>query len=412
MRRFALLLALVVAVLLGGARPSLADTPEARAREYFNVGVQAYNAGQFLAAGQAFIEARKLVDKSALLFSIGQAFRRQFMVDQKNAYLRLAVDHYRKYLDAVKTGGRRLQAAQALSELAPYIAAMEQEGGGSEAVVFSTRLMLSSPTPGAVVTLDGGAVHEAPLSQEVKPGRHKVVVQAPGYFPEERELEAVEGGLVALDVPLKGKPALFTVDGADGAEVTVDGRSLGTAPFARPLELSPGHHYVAVTEGGYKAYASELAFEHGATTKLTLDLPQTNQRKASYVVLGTAVGAYVATGVLVGLAYKHQGDANDIADAQAAGTITEEQRLDHNTAVGARDDLATAAFITLGAGSAVAITGLLLYLLDQPDVKPPPVRLDEPSDEGPATEPEPGLDVLAAPVLGPGIFGLSARVRF
>jgi hypothetical protein len=192
----------------------------------------------------------------------------------------------------------------------------------------------------------------------------------------------------------------------------VDGRSLGTAPFARPLELSPGHHYVAVTEGGHKAYANELSFDHGATTKLTLDLPQTDQRTAAYVVLGTAAGAYVATGVLAGLAFTVQSDANGIGDEQAAGPITEDQRLEHNAALGTRDDLVTAAFITAGAGSAVAITGLLLYLFDQPDVKAPPARVDESEDEGPATEPEPGLDVLAAPVLAPGIMGLSARVRF
>ncbi|MBW2459358.1 MAG: PEGA domain-containing protein [Deltaproteobacteria bacterium] len=412
MKRILWLLAVVFAVLVGGPSSSWADVAEDQAKEYFSAGVQSYKAGQFLTAGQAFMEAYKLADKPLLLFSIGQAFRRQFMVGQKNAHLRVAVDHYRKYLDLVKTGGKRLEAAQALSELAPYIAAMERAGAGTEALTFATTVTMSSPTPGAVVSLDGGPVHKVPLSQEVKPGQHKVLIQAPGYVAEERVVDAVEGRLVALDVPLRGMPALLAVEGAEGAEVSVDGRVLGEAPFGRPMELTPGRHYVAVTDRGHKAYADELSFENGATTKLTLDLPQTNQRTGSYIVLGTAVGAYVATGVLAGLAFKYEGDATEVGDAQEAGTITEEQRIDHNAAVGTRDDLVTAAFITAGAGTAVGITGLLLYLLDQPDVKPPPARVDEPEDK-PATEPEePGMDVLAAPILAPGIYGLSARLRF
>ncbi len=410
MKRILLFLAVTSALLVSGPRPSFAD--EAKAKEYFSAGVQSYTAGQFLAAGQAFMEAYKLADKPLLLFSIGQAFRRQFMVDQKNAHLKVAVDHYRKYLDLVKVGGKRLESAQALSDLAPYIAAMEREGAGVEALTFATTVTISSPTPGAVVTLDGGQVHRAPLTQEVKPGQHKVLIQAPGYVSEERVVDAVDGRLVALDVPLEGMPALLAVEGAEGAEVSVDGRVLGEAPFGRPMELTPGRHYVSVTETGHKAYADELSFDNGATTKLTLDLPQTNQRTASYIVLGTAAGAYVATGVLVGLAFKVEGDATEIGDAQEAGTITEDQRLDHNAAVGTRDDLATAAIITAGAGTAVAITGLLLYLFDEPDVKPPPARVDEPDDES-ATEPdEPGVDVLAAPILAPGIYGWSARLRF
>jgi len=411
MKRLVLIVATALVVLVACPQSSRADDV-AKAKEYFNAGAQAYKAGQFLAAGQAFMEAYELADKPLLLYSIGQAFRRQFMVDQKNAHLKVAVDHYRKYLGLVKKGGKRLEAAQALSDLAPYIAAMERDGAGAEALTFATTVTISSPTPGAVVTLDGGQVHKAPLTQEVKPGQHKVLIQAPGYVTEERVVDAVEGRLVALDVPLKGMPALLAVEGAEGAEVSVDGRSLGEAPFGRPMELSPGRHYVAVTELGHKAYADELSFANGATTKLTLDLPQTNQRTAAYIVLGTAAGAYVATGVLTGLAFKREGDATEIGDAQEAGTITEEQRVEHNDALRSRDNLATAAFITAGAGTAVAVTGLLLYVLDQPDVKPPPVRVDAPEDEPETAPEEPGIDVLAAPVLAPGVYGLSAQLRF
>ena len=123
MKRVALLLLLSLSLL---SAPVMAQGGKAEARNYFNAGLQAYKAGQFLPAARAFIEARKLFPNSKLTFSIAQAFRRQFQTDQDKGHAQLAVKHYREYLDEVKEGGRRLEAAQALGELAPFAG----EGGG------------------------------------------------------------------------------------------------------------------------------------------------------------------------------------------------------------------------------------------------------------------------------------------
>jgi hypothetical protein len=376
--------------LLSWSTTSRADDERERARTYFNAGVQAYQAGQFLEAGQAFLEARKLLKKPELLFSAAQAFRRQFDVDQKEEHLRIAVTHYRQYLKEVKEGGRRLEVARALSDLAPFIAKLDGTGG-EESFRFATRLMVSCSAPGAVARLDGGPPRRIPLSATVKRGMHQLVVMAPGYHPEKRQIEAIEGRLVALDVTLRGQPARLKIEGADGAEVLIDGRSLGDAPLEPFAQVDAGRHFIAVTKHGREPYGAELELRHGATTTVELDLPITNQQRVAYGLFGASGGALIAAGVLTGLAFEAQDEAHAIGELQTAGTIQEDQRVAHNDAVERRDRLATAAVVTAGTAGLVAVAALFLVAIDQPEAVRPS---SEPSDDK-RRSPEPKIDVLA-----------------
>ena len=128
-----------------------------QAKTYFNAGAQAFGAGQFTAAVQAFEEAYKLAPRPAILFSMAQAERRQYAVDRRPENLRRAVAHYRQYLKEVDKGGRRADAAQALSELEPMLAKLDAEprAAGTPPApppeVAQTRLMVSTQTKGAEV---------------------------------------------------------------------------------------------------------------------------------------------------------------------------------------------------------------------------------------------------------------------
>jgi len=66
-------LAFGLALLLGAARSS-AQGAEAEAKTFFQAGLQAYTAGQFLTAGHAFLGARKRVKLPELTFSVSPAF--------------------------------------------------------------------------------------------------------------------------------------------------------------------------------------------------------------------------------------------------------------------------------------------------------------------------------------------------
>jgi serine/threonine-protein kinase len=55
------------------------------------------------------------------------------------------------------------------------------------------------------------------------------------------------------------------------AEVTVDGRAMGTTPF-RPIELPAGEHTVVFTHPDYKPFQRKIAVRAGQTTRLEIDL--------------------------------------------------------------------------------------------------------------------------------------------
>src|SRR5262249_49982115 len=69
-------------VALLTAASGRADDVE-QAKNYFNAGATAYAAGQFVAAAQAFDQAYKLAPRPAILFSMAQAERRQYVIDSR-----------------------------------------------------------------------------------------------------------------------------------------------------------------------------------------------------------------------------------------------------------------------------------------------------------------------------------------
>ncbi len=406
MTRACLFLALLASLLLAPVRAG-AQGMQGEARTLFDAGVEAYKQGHFMAAAQAFIKAHTLLPKPELLFSIAQAFRREFDANQDKTALAMAVKYYRSYLDEVKAGGRRLEAAQALGDLRPLLEGDE----GTGEMVFPTRLSVNSPAPGAIAMLDGGAPHALPWNTQIEPGRHELVVRASGYRDARQTFDAKKGDILPFNVPLQGIAPTLQIQGADGAEVEVDGKLIGTAPFSQPLALPPGRHFVAVTERGHKAYGDELDFDYGAATMLTLELPATNQRRWAWGVMA-AGGAAVATGgVLAALALAEENNAKDILALQQQGVITEQQRLAHNGAIETRDDLVTAAAVTAGVGAGVLIAGVFLFFFDEPEVAPPASRPDDadaPGDDAPPSD----MDMVGAPLLGPGIYGLGLSGRF
>lgn len=405
MRHVLTMLTVALAMTLSSA--ALAQN-EGKARDLFGAGVAAYEDGQFLHAAQAFLEAHRLIQKPQLLFSAAQAFRRQYDADGDQKHLALAVKHYGDYLAVVKEGGRRVDAARALGELRPLL----REGGGAVQMVFDTRVSITAAVKGAVVSIDGGPWLDVPYAGEITPGPHKVVVRASGYVEATRDFVAEKGRVAPVDVPLRGMPPKLEIIGADGAEITVDGQRVGEAPLGGTVDLEPGSHFVAVTRTGHKPYSAELDFAYGGATEVTLDLPMTNQRRVAWGILAAGAGTLVAAGVLSGLAFVEQAEAKDIQEAQAAGAITETQRLTHNTSIATRDDLRLAAFVAAGAGAAVTITGLFLYLFDEPLVTPPLKKSNEgPSEDAPEKEPA-DVEMMGAPVLSPSEIGFTIVGRF
>lgn len=382
-----------------------------QAKMLFNAGAQAYEAGRFATAVQAFQQAYALAPRPAILFSMAQAERKSYYVDKRPQDLRNAITHYHAYLDQVPTGGRRGDAADALAELEPIAARLSPAEGTAPATPAAeqkTRLMVTSQTTGAKAALDGGAAEDVPLIEEVTPGKHHVRVWAEGYFDEERDALAAQGSLAAIDVPLREKPALLSVRIDTKASIVVDGRPMATTPLAQPLELPSGTHVVTLTKNGYAAFSREVTLAHGGSTTIDAKLEQSGQRTAAWIVLGAAGAAAIAGGVFTALAFVEQSNAQSILDAKGRGPIQGSDLTAYDSDVSTRDQWRTGAIASFGGAAGLLLLGGALYFFDQPHVEagPPPSEGPRPAPKKEPTE----MGVL--PWIGPNGAGVALGRSF
>jgi tetratricopeptide (TPR) repeat protein len=310
---------LAAAVLLSSGAWGQASNVD-QAKMYFELGAQAYDTKDYWAAVEAFEKAYKLVPRENLIFSIGQAYRKLYY-DKPEAYaLRQAMDHYREYVAKAVEGARVADARQAIGELEPLYAKLGPDEGKAPAgdeTQADPRLMIQCKIKGAKYTLDGGPLKPMPLFEKVKPGTHKVRVTADGYYDEERDVPTEQGaGSIGFDIQLRPKPAKVIVNADEGAEVLVNGRSIGEVPLPEPIALPAGAHFLAVTLNGTKGYSEELALKRGDKRTLDIELATTPQRISSFVILGLAGAGLVAGGVFTGVAVSAEGSAKDINTAR------------------------------------------------------------------------------------------------
>ena len=61
-----------------------------QASDFFDAGAQAYKAGQYAVAAEAFLKANDLSPSPSLLFSAAQALRKQYLVEPSLEVLQLS----------------------------------------------------------------------------------------------------------------------------------------------------------------------------------------------------------------------------------------------------------------------------------------------------------------------------------
>jgi tetratricopeptide (TPR) repeat protein len=400
-RRAAPLLCLA---LLAAAAPALAQAPAApaarlaEATDFFDAGAQAYKAGQYMVAAEAFLKANELAPSASLLFSAAQAYRRQYLADPAPSTLRRAVGLYRDYLRIDPNAKRREDAMQALAVLVPFEARFAQEppadGGDArpeEHATSQTRLLLSCPAEGAEVSVDGGAFVLAPSVFKVKPGPHQIRVRAQGYEAEQLAVDAIAGELVPRHVVLRPVPARLLVTGTSGAVVSVDGVRRATLPLAQPLSVEPGAHFVSVTLAGHEPEGQVVELRRDVTSEMAAPQRLTRQRIAAWSTFSVGAAGVVAGGVLAGLALARQSTATGLHDQQEHSSLTVAMANQYNAALGARDDFSHAAEIAGGVGLLTLATGLGLFAFDRPEILPPnDDRLKGPARSGPRIDFEVG----------------------
>lgn len=389
---------LLIFSLAGAARAQHAREPapdKAAAGDFFDAGAQAYRAGQYLVAAEAFLRANEIAPSPALLFSAAQAYRRQFLAEPAGPTLRRAIGLYRDYLRTDKAPKRREDAMQALAALTPfearYLAAPGGDGEAEPPRDTSTRLLLSTSAEVAEISVDDGPFLVAPATVKVKPGPHQVRIRAAGYTDEQIAVQAIDHELVPRHVTLHPVPAHLSVTGTSGAAVSIDGTLRAKLPLRSPLPVDPGAHFVTVTMTGHKPVGVVVDLARNGSAHVAADLDPTRQRIAAWATIAAGGAGAVATGVLGALALKRQGQAASIADAREAAPIDVAQRDQYNAALKARDNLARAALITGGVSAVTLIAGFGLFAVDRPEIAPPDdLRLRAPRP-GPKVDLEVGI---------------------
>ena len=401
-----------------GAQQSAADVE--RAKMLFNAGAQFYTAGQFDSAIKAFEEANRLFPKPAIEFSIAQAHRRQYYLDKKPEHLHEAMAKYKRYIDATAEGGRKFEAAQALGELELIQAKTGNAGdtassssGGRAPVKEPPRIMVSSTTPNAVVTLDNTAPKPVPFGAEVTAGKHHVKISAPGYFDDERDV--IADSILPLNADLRERPARVTINAPAHAQIAIDGRPVGETPLAAPLDVPPGTHYLSVRKNGRKAYGRELELTRDQKKTVDVELEVTGQRVVSYTILASGAALVVGGAVLFGVGLSKQSDAQDILDRRNApgGSISQTELASYESLRAERNDWFTASGVVAGVGGAALVTGAMFYFFDQPTVGAPERRFEDQPKKKPTTPTgvEP-MEMAISPIVSPGFTGGSLVGKF
>jgi hypothetical protein len=383
-----------------------AEVPDARL--YFNAGARAYAAGKYSAAIRAFEEAYRIEPRPGLVFSIAQAYRRQYFIDKVKENLVQAIGHYRKYLELDPDGARRGDTAEALSELEPLsskLSPSDTPAAPAQPPRPQTQLMISSPLEYVTIVLDGEHAGTLPYISAVTPGVHRVTLSASGYIDYQRDIRVLDGSVVPLDITLQEKPARVSVDAPEGARISVDGRPREVAPAAA-LALPPGKHLVTVTDNGREPFSREIVVSRDETRTLQVTMPATGQRTVAWVLMGAGGTALLAGGGLMVGALVRENSAKQT-------TLTTQNDISvYNDAVASRNELRTAGIATAGAGLAVGAVGVFLFAFDEPRAGAPPSEESAPEPNRPLRDPHPGLDVSATPWFAPGTAGASLRGTF
>jgi hypothetical protein len=342
-----------------------------RAKESFKAGAAAYAAGEYLAAIQALESAYALTPLPAIAFSLAQAERKQYFVGHEREHLDRAISLYRRYIEQVQSGGRRADALDALSQLEPLVALQDSRSKVPATAApiesqRSTRLVITSETPRARLSLDGSAPSPSPLIREVEPGRHHVVVEAPGFYPVRRELTAASGELTAATIPLREKPSTLALWTADDADIYLDGAFVTQGGQGVLLHLSSGFHDLAVAQKGHRVASRQLRLERGKSESLRFVLEPTGLRIASQGLFIGSGAAMSAGLVLSALAIRAENRTEDFLARRARQNVTTEELASYEGAIANRNRYRTAATVSVASSVGLFITALFLHELDEP----------------------------------------------
>lgn len=119
-----------------------------------------------------------------------------------------------------------------------------------------SQVSIATEPPGVEVTIDGKPSGASPVTTSLPAGPHLVAAKKDGFRSTQEKFTVVQGqGLqlkLALQPAAKDQEAPIVTIKAEpeGAQVAIDGKPVGKAPYS--ASLTPGNHKLSVSKDGFK----------------------------------------------------------------------------------------------------------------------------------------------------------------
>jgi tetratricopeptide (TPR) repeat protein len=277
--------------------PSAEGQAEARrmaAKEKFEQGVAAYREQRFAEAMKLFLEADAIAPSAPLSFNVARSFEK---LDDISGALRW-------YRDFLRRSPQAANAAEVRAKVATLASALSQRG--------LQQISVMSEPAGATVLIDEQNLGITPVTRDLPPGKHRLVLRLAGY--EDQTTDFVLEPQTPQDLALRLKVAQqAAANGAPGAW-------RDSPPPAQPQGPRFGILPVVVMGAGAASLLGSLGFELGrrSAESAAEDAPQTefqghydtmeSRQTTSRVLAGVGGALLVTGGVLFVLDWQRKSD--------------------------------------------------------------------------------------------------------
>jgi len=266
----------------GAASAKSGEQRTALAARKYEEGVTAYLGEHYADAVRSFLEADALEPSAALSFNIALAYAR---LNDAAASLRW----YRNYVRLAPQGPKARQAQESISRLSAVLA----EHGIQQVTV-------QSKPAGATVSIDERALGVTPLTVELRPGSHRLLLALRGFADLTRDFSLETSSPLDLSLDLQAPPnAEAEISApAPGAPAKDTGRHFGVAPW---ITLGAGTVALAGAASFELRRRSAQSAAQNDKTQLAAqdDLDARNSRQTTArVLLGVGGGLLVTSALL------------------------------------------------------------------------------------------------------------------
>ncbi|HLV67328.1 MAG TPA: PEGA domain-containing protein [Polyangiaceae bacterium] len=235
--------------------PAAASGSRYEARQRFDRGLAAYNAGDFMGALAELQRAHAIVAHPLVLYNI--------------ALVQARLGHVVESLEALEHLER-----SGLASLAPE----RQQRARELRATLSERvgsIRIETDVENALIQVDGVDVGRTPSPPiRVAAGVHLVSVSAQGYEPRRfrtlvagKATEVIELALVPLQQPLS---RLEVITNVPDVQVRANGELLGQTPLETPFSLKPGEYALELVRDGYAPWQRRVSLQPGQAQRVAL----------------------------------------------------------------------------------------------------------------------------------------------